>query len=151
MEELLKQCEKNGESLLELGDKMSYLQDLFLRRLQEDKQKNELIHHLESLSTFSVLEPFLSDLILLLDRVSSAEDPMSQSVADELYDILQRRGLSRVNTDSPFDPSIHKAVRLRQDNQVSELVIDSVIRQGYLFNGRCIRPAEVVVARPEKD
>lgn len=148
-EDVLKQYEANSEALCDLKERIQYLQDLFLRRLKEDKQKSEMIRHLEELSSFAVLEPMLSDLLLLLDRVSGADDLISQSVAEELFDILQRRGLTRIDTDVPFNPSVHKAVRLVLDNSVSSLQIHSVIRQGYLFNGRVLRPAEVIVVKPD--
>ena len=148
---VLDQCRQNGESLYLLHEKMQYLQDLFLRRLQEDKQKTEMIRQLEGLASFAVLEPFLSDLLLLLDRVSTGGDEVSRSVADELGDILARRGVQPIPAKGPFDPAVHKAVRLCFDDSLPGPAVKEIIRTGYALNGRVLRPAEVVVAKPHPE
>lgn len=75
------------ESLRELREEVAALRDLFIRRLMEDKQKTELIKSLEDGARFAFIEPFLYELILLLDRLDRAEDEFSKSVRDELFDI----------------------------------------------------------------
>lgn len=132
----------------EIKQSVQYLQDLFVRRLNEDKQKTEMIKHLEELSSFAVVEPYISDMILILDRINGSEDDFVKSIGEELYDALNRRGLVQIQADGKFDPSVHKAVRRIEDNSVDELTIVRVIRNGYILGNRVIRPAEVVVASP---
>ena len=138
------------ESLRELREEIAALRDLFTRRLMEDKQKTELIKNLSDGAGFAFIEPFLYDLILLLDRLDRAEDEFSRSVRDELYEILQRRGLKRIEVKREFDPRLYKAVRVTESPDVSALTVTGIVRRGYTFSDRVIRPAEVVVARPVK-
>ena len=138
------------ESLRELRDEVAALRDLFTRRLMEDKQKTELIKTLGDGARFAFIEPFLYEIILLLDRLDRAEDDFSRSVRDELFDILQRRGLERIEVKREFDPRLYKAVRVTESAEVSALTVTGLVRRGYIFSGKVIRPAEVVVARPGK-
>lgn len=50
---------KVSEEHAEIKENIRYLQDLFVRRLNEDKQKTEMIKHLQGLSAFAVIEPFV--------------------------------------------------------------------------------------------
>lgn len=131
----------------EIKESVCYLQDLFVRRLNEDKQKSEMIRQLQELSTFAVIEPFLSDLILILDRINGSEDDFARSIGEELYDALNRRGLECIGTTGRFNPTVHKAIRVIEDRSVDDLSIVQVSRNGYMFGSKLIRPAEVVVAK----
>ena len=139
---------KTSEDHAEIKENIRYLQDLFVRRLNEDKQKTEMIRHLQGLSSFAVIEPFISDMILILDRISGSEDDFAKSIGEELYAALNRRGVECIEADGKFDPAKHKAIRTIDDDSVDELTVRQVIRNGYTFDGRVIRPAEVIVARP---
>jgi len=131
----------------EIKENVRYLQDLFIRRLNEDKQKSEMIRQLQELSTFAVIEPFLSDILLIFDRINGSKDDFVKSIGEELYDILNRRGLECIDTRGKFNPAIHKVVRTIEDDSVDDLSIVQVSRNGYTFGSKLIRPAEVVVAR----
>ena len=100
--------------LCEMKEELVGMKDLFVRRLYEDKQKTELIRILTEQIHFTVLEPFISDLILVLDRLESSEDEFSCSVHDEIYDILHRRGVEEIDTRKEFDPSVIKIVRVEE-------------------------------------
>lgn len=129
----------------EIKESIQYLQDLFVRRLNEDKQKNEMIKQLQQISSFAVIEPFVSDMLLILDRINGNQDDFVMSIGEELYDALSRRGLKRIDAFGRFDPAVHKAVRMAEGDSVDVSAISQVVRDGYTFNGRVIRPAEVVV------
>ena len=99
------------ESLRQLAQEVAGLRDLFTRRLMQDKQKNEMIRTLEDGARFAFIEPFLYDLILLLDRIEGEEDEMVISVREELEEILERRGLRRIETGENFDPKRCRIVK----------------------------------------
>ena len=98
-------------SLHEIRDEIGALRDLFSRRLMNDKQKNELIQTLTDGATFAFIEPFIHDIILLLDRIERSEDEVVRSIRDELLEILERRGVEVIKVSSEFDPKLYKAVR----------------------------------------
>ncbi len=71
-----------------------------------------------------------------------------------LADILSREGLERIGAaGEPFDPTVHEAVdRVSADDSAAPAdsapdgpVIDEVLRAGYRWKGRVIRPAMVRV------
>jgi molecular chaperone GrpE len=64
----------------------------------------------------------------------------------ELLGVLEKAGLSRIEAEGkPFDPNEHEAV-LQEDGE-GEPVVSQIMRAGYRFKGRVIRPAMVKVAR----
>lgn len=137
--------------LCEMKEELVGMKDLFVRRLYEDKQKTELIRILTEQIHFTVLEPFISDLILVLDRLESSEDEFSCSVHDEIYDILHRRGVEEIDTRKEFDPSVIKIVCVEEKNGVDKMEIEKVIRKGYRTVGKVLRSAEVAVLVPARE
>lgn len=134
--------------LSEVKEEIGFLKDLFVRRLNDDKQKAQLINSLDAGARFAFIEPFLTDIILVLDRLEKQEDEFTKSVYDELYDILNRRGVERITVTNEFDSALNKAVKCRENPDVESVIVTQVVRNGYVFSGKVIRPAEVVVDRP---
>ncbi|MGI8796756.1 MAG: nucleotide exchange factor GrpE [Acidimicrobiia bacterium] len=67
-------------------------------------------------------------------------------VRTELLGVLEKSGLSRVEAEGkPFDPNEHEAVM--QEEGDGEPVVSEVVRPGYRFKGRLLRPAMVKVSK----
>ncbi|MFA5052585.1 MAG: nucleotide exchange factor GrpE [Parcubacteria group bacterium] len=66
----------------------------------------------------------------------------------QMEDMLKRRGLERiiVSVDHPFDPAIHEAISVTESDKPSGTVIEE-IEKGYMWNGKLLRPARVVVSK----
>ena len=63
-----------------------------------------------------------------------------------LRDTLAKEGLEQVGSvGDPFDPTAHEAVEHVDDGGEAGPTIDTVLRAGYRFGGRVIRPAMVKV------
>lgn len=142
----------NEKLMAEIGqvkEDVSYLRDLFVRRLNDDKQKNAVIQKLAEGASFAFIEPFLYDIILLLDRLEKSKDDFVLSAYEELFGIINRRGVERIKVTREFDPSLYKAVKVVEDPTAETLYVSGIIRNGYTFSGKVIRPAEVVVVKPE--
>lgn len=137
------------EDIAQMKEDIAYLKDLFVRRLLDDKQKNAAIQKLIDGVSFTFVEPFLHDIILLLDRLEKSDDDFVMSVAEELYDIINRRGVEKIPETSHFDPALHKAVKVVVAPDASANYIVGVIRKGYLFSGKVLRPTEVIVGQSE--
>ncbi|OLE21209.1 MAG: nucleotide exchange factor GrpE [Actinobacteria bacterium 13_1_20CM_3_71_11] len=147
-----------------LATEVAQLRDLFVRRLAEDRAKQQLYDRLYGELDFAradlvrqFIAPLCRELVLVLDRLTatgSAPDA-DRGVVDELSEILARRGVRPFGSvGSPFDPQCHEAAARepvaapeRDGHVVRE------IRQGYLIDGTLLRPALVVVGRwtPEPD
>jgi molecular chaperone GrpE len=97
----------------------------------------------------------LAHLVPVLDDVDRAREHGEltggfKSVADSLEASLAKLGLERFGTaGDPFDPMVHEAVTHQHSADVTEPTAVSVMRPGYRFAERLIRPAMVAVAEPE--
>ena len=138
------------ERIRELSGEINSLKDLFTRRLLEDKQKADLIQTVKNAAEFAFIEPFVYDIILLLDRLDKNNDEFTISVKEELFSIINRRGVEKIIVEGFFDPTIHKAVKVIEDVNSNGMYISAIVRDGYLFSGKVIRPAEVVVTKPPR-
>lgn len=136
------------QELGEIKEELGFLKDLFVRRLNDDKQKSQMINALDEGARFAFIEPFLTDFILVLDRLEKNDDDFTRSVYEEIYDILYRRGVERIKVTDEFNPSIHKAVKSNENPNIDTVVITRVIRNGYTLSGKVIRPTEVIVDIP---
>lgn len=85
-----------------------------------------------------------------LDRALEAEGDIREGVRatrDQFVSVLESEGLATVATDGqPFDPNVHEAVMSQPSEEHEEGTVLQTFQRGYLFNGRPLRPAKVVVA-----
>ncbi len=82
-----------------------------------------------------------------------AENPASlyqgvQLTRSMLEKVLAHAGAERLTVEpgEPFDPAYHEAVEVREENS-EQPAVAAVVKPGYLFEGKLLRPASVVVAR----
>jgi len=63
-----------------------------------------------------------------------------------LFDALEREGLERIDPlNGPFDPTMHDAVAHEPGDGTGEPEVTEVMRAGYRWKGRVLRPAMVKV------
>ncbi len=92
-----------------------------------------------------------SDLLTVLDDVDRAENHGDLTgpfkvVGDRLRESLQRAGLVSFGAEGdPFDPTQHEAVAQDTSPEVSVPTVTTVMRRGYRFGERVLRPAMVAV------
>jgi len=89
-----------------------------------------------------------------LDRAAAHGDLTGgfKTVADKLIDTLQRLGLSQYGAvGDEFDPTVHEAVQFATSAEVDHPTVTTLLRAGYLFDERVLRPAVVAVTGPEHD
>jgi molecular chaperone GrpE len=137
----------------------SYLDDL--RRLQAefDNYRKRTMRE-QTARIASASQALVAKLLPVLDNFELAVSHAEQSrdfdrmlkgvemVFGELREVLSSEGLVTIEAEGkPFDPERHEAVvAVEQDGADTGTVVD-VIRKGYEFNGRVLRPAMVKVAR----
>ena len=96
----------------------------------------------------------LTHLLPVLDDVDRAREHGEltggfKSVADALEGTLAKLGLERFGAEGDaFDPLVHEAVTHQHSDEVTEATCVSVMRPGYRFAERLLRPATVGVAEP---
>ena len=133
-------------------------------RLKYDKTKedafNRLYGELDELKknkAFEDIRPLYIDLILLYDRINESNNDndcknceLLDSIKEELIEILSRRNIELIpqNNEPFFDPTLQRIVNtvpveiLELDGKVI-----TILRCGFTFKGRVLRPQEVVVGK----
>jgi molecular chaperone GrpE len=77
---------------------------------------------------------------------SAAEAASLAQVGSALTEVLARAGLERIDPQGQvFDPTEHDAVALDADSDAAEHEVTEVLRAGYRWKGRVLRPAMVKV------
>lgn len=71
-----------------------------------------------------------------------------EMVYGELKDVLRKEGLRVIESiGKQFDPQVHEAVMQVHSDEHEDNTIVDVLRQGYTFKGKVMRPAMVKVAK----
>ena len=68
-------------------------------------------------------------------------------VTKQISDIFKKFGVEEIETvGKPFDPEVHEAVSMVQDDTLGEKIVKEEFRKGYKIGNKVIRHAMVVVA-----
>jgi molecular chaperone GrpE len=95
-------------------------------------------------------EALVVEILPVLDACDAAIGHGAQDVGpiqSALLNTLEKRGLAKVDdVDVSFDPLVHEAVLTEAgDGADDEPVVTEIMRSGYAWNGRVVRPAMVKV------
>jgi len=94
-------------------------------------------------------DDLVTDLLPVLDACDAAAqhgDEAAAPIAKALVDVLGRQGLEKVAPDGePFDPNHHDAVAHEEGDDGDGPTVAEVLRPGYVWKGRVLRPAMVRV------
>jgi molecular chaperone GrpE len=97
------------------------------------------------------LIPILDDLGRALEAAADHEEAKLEDgvrlVHRALADLLQKQGLTEIETDGKFDPHLHEAL-LSQPSDAEEGAVIEVVQKGYKLGDKVLRPARVVIAGP---
>lgn len=99
----------------------------------------------------------VNELLPLLDDVQRAEQHGDltgafKAVADKLVANLQAVGLESFGAEGDtFDPSVHEAVQHTTSSEVDGPTVTAVLRRGFKFGERVLRPAMVAVTDHEPE
>ena len=104
----------------------------------------------------SVMGDVIMSLLPVLDNLEKAvkaetKDEQYKSgiemVLTQFKDVLKANGVVEIETvGKKFDPSLHEAVSLVQDENLGEKEIKEEFRKGYMIGDRVLRHSLVVVA-----
>ena len=100
------------------------------------------------------LRPVVDNLERALEAASSGEEA-SKSIAEgveltlkSFLDAMGRFNIEKVDPEGePFDPNMHQAMSMIENDQVEPNSVIAVVQKGYTLNGRLVRPAMVMVSK----
>ena len=108
------------------------------------------------------LEQFAKELLAVVDNMERALEatngldddvvkPITEGVELTLKSFLD--ALKKFNVEvvdpqgEPFDPNLHQAMSMVENNDVEPNSVIAVMQKGYTLNGRLLRPAMVMVSK----
>lgn len=104
------------------------------------------------------VERMIADLIPVMDAFDRAlqghDDPAYEEyrkgvtlIRKQLWDAIARHGVQRIEAAGKiFDPHQHQAIERLESDEYPDGFVVAVFQDGYLFNGKVLRPAIVRVA-----
>jgi molecular chaperone GrpE len=108
-----------------------------LRRRANERLLNELL-------------PVLDDLERALEAAAEHEEAKLEEgvrlVHRSLLGLVERHGLSEIETEGAFDPHVHEALLAQPGEGAEEGSVLQVLQKGYKLGDKVLRPARVIVA-----
>jgi molecular chaperone GrpE len=96
------------------------------------------------------LLPVLDDLERALGAAAAHEEAKLEEgvrlVHRSLLGLVERHGLSEIETEGAFDPHVHEALVAQPGEGAEEGSVLQVLQKGYRLGDKVLRPARVIVA-----
>ncbi len=96
------------------------------------------------------LLPVLDDLERALEAAAEHEEAKLEEgvrlVHRSLLGLVERHGLSEIETEGAFDPHVHEALLAQPGECAEEGAVLQVLQKGYRLGDKVLRPARVIVA-----
>ena len=157
-----KEPEKNSkekelnEKLSKTKDELDDIKDRHTRLIAEfDNLKKRSAKEREGLYN-SIIADIISSFLPVLDNLEKAAQAETKDeeykkgielVLKQFKDVLSANGVKEIEAiGQPFDPELHEAVSMIQDEQLGEKIVASEYRKGYKIGNKVIRHSMVVVA-----
>ncbi len=165
-EAALNEAEAEGDAvpedpIIQLEGEVAAARDAALRA-QADAQnvKRRAEQDVEKARKFA-LESFARELLAVVDNLERALEatagqdaavkPVTEGVELTLksfLDALRKFNVEAVDPQGePFDPNLHQAMSMVENNEVEPNSVIAVMQKGYTLNGRLLRPAMVMVSK----
>ncbi|MHB8452511.1 MAG: nucleotide exchange factor GrpE [Mycobacteriales bacterium] len=148
--------------LTETGDRPTAQVDARVAELTEDLQRvkaeydnyRRRVDRDRAVAAELATAAVLAGLLPILDDVDRAREHGDlqgafAAVGEALASLTGKLGLVRYGEPGEeFDPQVHEALVHSTSTEVTEATAVAVLRPGYRFAGRVLRPAQVAVAEP---
>jgi molecular chaperone GrpE len=96
------------------------------------------------------LLPVLDDLERALEAAAEHEEAKLEEgvrlVHRSLLGLVERHGLTEIDTEGAFDPHVHEALLAQPGEGAEEGSVLQVLQKGYRLGDKVVRPARVIVA-----
>jgi molecular chaperone GrpE len=148
------------DEIARLRSGLAVAQDQVLRVVAEQENiRKRAARDIEQAHRFA-LEKFAQELLPVRDSLELAvanagkADSASLVAGQEATLKLLARAFERFSivgvepNGEPFDPQRHEAIAMRESGSAEPQSVLEVVQRGYELNGRLLRPARVVVAKP---
>ena len=145
-----------NEQISKLKDELEDVKDRHTRLIAEfDNLKKRSAKEREGLYN-SIIGDIMSSLLPVIDNLEKATEADSKDeeykkgielVLKQFKDVLNANGVKEIEAvGQPFNPELHEAVSMIQDENLGEKIVAQEYRKGYMIGNKVIRHYIVVVA-----
>lgn len=127
-----------------------------------ENMKKRIQRDLENAHKYS-LEKIAKELLMVIDSLelgimaANSDHPEvqkhkegSELTKKQLETVFEKFNIKAINpVGEPFDPEKHQAMSMQPSSEVEPNTVMNVYQKGYTLNDRLIRPAMVVVSKPD--
>ncbi|XMB72580.1 nucleotide exchange factor GrpE [Mycoplasmatota bacterium WC30] len=161
-----KKKDKPEDVILEIQEELAEIKDKYFRTLAETenfkKRINEDLKRERKYAGFSLANKLI-DSIEVFNQALNMEtnDPNLKNflygfrmIDDMILNALKEEGVSIIDTKvgDEFDPSKQQAMDKEYDSEKPENTVLKVVKKGYLFKDRILRPSTVIInIKPEEE
>lgn len=138
--------------------------DLYLRSVADlDNYRKKVQRQNEELAKYA-LQPLVEELLPSIDHLEMAIDASKtasesknlilgvEMVKNQILKVFEGFGVTEIKMHGKeFDPKTEECVAHEPSSEVAENKIIKVVRKGYMYNGRLLRAASVVVSSGKPD
>ena len=159
------EAESPDDPIEALAREVQTLRDQTLRAQAEvENVRRRSAREVENAHKFA-LERFSAELLPVIDsleksvlsanELKDAPDERVGGLAEGIelslklfHDVLARVGVVQVDPEAtPFDPGLHEAVSVIENDEVEPGTVLHVLQRGYTLHGRVVRAATVIVSK----
>lgn len=145
-----------NEQLEKLQEELTDVKDRHTRLIAEfDNLKKRSAKEREGLYN-AIMGDIVSSLLPVIDNLEKAAEAESKDeeykkgielVLKQFKDVLTANGVTEIEAvGQPFDPELHEAVSMIQDENLGEKIVAQEYRKGYMIGNKVIRHSMVIVA-----
>ncbi len=148
LEEQRKEYEELKERMLRIAAEF----DNYKKRVKRD------IDEAESMGKAALIRdmlPVIDEFELAILAINGSKDSNViikgvEMLYSNLMDRLEREGLRAMDVGKVFDPYKHEIMMVRETDKEDGTIIE-VVKKGYMFNNKLLRPASVIVSKSRSE
>ena len=128
----------------DLEDKWKRSMADYINYKKRVEQEKSTLMEFANLVLIKNLLPTIDNLLLASKHT---EDVGIKMIYEQFQEVLKNQGVTKIDSDGKdFDPNFMEAIEKdNEESQGKKAVVRSVIKEGYSFNEKVIRPAQVII------
>lgn len=148
LKERLKECEQNKDNYMkkiqDMENEIRTLREQNMRFSADVENFKKMTEEQMKINQKYAAENIIVKLFPVLDSLENSTDASNKIILKQMMDILGKEGLSEIaDVNSLFDPSKHEVIGVEDGGDENK--IKTMVRKGYYFNGKLIRPEMVII------
>jgi molecular chaperone GrpE len=152
-ENAIEKQEKEEQNYAELREQLLRLAAEFDNYKKKAKKDIEYSEKLGKASLMKSLLPIIDEFELAMLAINDSKDKNVGKGIEMLYSnligTLKKDGLSEIDASGIFDP-YRQEIIMTKESEEKEGTILEVVKKGYMFGDKLLRPASVIIAKKEE-